>query len=274
MGRMSALRAPDGGLMHMGFAGLTTSSTNALNETSIAVKNSQGETVGLSEPDSPLDPNDGLIATKMLDAQGNTTDLRRNAGSGDIVSSASYDALGRKLTQADLDAGNWSYWYNAAGEVIEETDARGQVVRNFYDALGRVWKRESLRMMPGTGAGACIAQDGLFCDGFEAGVALGLNTQYVDTFAFDSASNGIGLLHVAERLERIGGALSLTSRKTMGFDALARMASQLTQLWTPGLAARFKTGASRSISWRILNRARKTGRAFRRRRRRNLITTR
>jgi len=32
MGRMSALRAPDGGLMQMGFAGLTTSSTNALNQ--------------------------------------------------------------------------------------------------------------------------------------------------------------------------------------------------------------------------------------------------
>ena len=56
----------------------------------------------------------------------------------------------------------------------------------------------------------------------------GLNEQ----LSFDSASNGIGLPHVAERLERIGGALSLTSRKTTGFDALARMASQLTQLWT------------------------------------------
>ena len=236
MGRIIALSAPDGGLMQMGFAGLTTSSTNALNQTSIAIKNTLGETVGLSEPDTLSDPNDGLIATKTLDAQGNTTDLRRNAGSSDIVNSATYDALGRKLTQADLDAGNWRYRYNAAGEVIEQTDARGQVVRNFYDALGRVWKRESLRMMPGTGAGVCGAVDGLFCDGFEAGVAPGLNTQYVDTFTFDSASNGVGLLQVAERLERIDGLLTPTSRKTMTFDALARMTSQLTQLWTPTTA--------------------------------------
>jgi YD repeat-containing protein len=233
MGRTQSVSAPDGGLSTMAYSGLTTASTNALGQTSIAIKNTIGEIIGIGEADDPNDPTDGLIASKTLDAQGNTLALIRNAGPGNIVNSATYDTLGRKLTQTDLDAGYWTYRYNAAGEVIEQTDARGQVTRNFYDALGRVWKRESLMLMPGSGAGACAASDGLFCDGFEAGTPPTLNTQYVDTFTFDSASNGVGFLHVAQREERINGVLALTSRKTSSFDALARATALQTELWTP-----------------------------------------
>jgi hypothetical protein len=43
------------------------------------------------------DPNDGLIARKILDAQGNTLALIRNAGPGNIINSATCDTL----TQAE-----------------------------------------------------------------------------------------------------------------------------------------------------------------------------
>jgi YD repeat-containing protein len=39
---------------------------------------------------------------------------------------------------AYLDLGAWSYVYDAAGRLTEQTDAKGQVTRLAYDGLGRV----------------------------------------------------------------------------------------------------------------------------------------
>jgi YD repeat-containing protein len=52
-----------------------------------------------------------------------------------------YDLRGRKLTLANPDSGTWSYEYNGAGELVRQTDAKLQVTRTFYDALGRAVER-------------------------------------------------------------------------------------------------------------------------------------
>ncbi|MCO7225740.1 FG-GAP-like repeat-containing protein [Pleionea sp. CnH1-48] len=64
-----------------------------------------------------------------------------------LQSQVNYDALGRKTSMLDWDKGGqndkaWHYTYNAQGAVIEQKDAKGQIVSNFYDREGRKVKQE------------------------------------------------------------------------------------------------------------------------------------
>jgi hypothetical protein len=52
-----------------------------------------------------------------------------------------YDGRGRKIAMDDPDMGVWTYEYNALGELIKQTDAKGQVVEMAYDVLGRMIER-------------------------------------------------------------------------------------------------------------------------------------
>lgn len=52
-----------------------------------------------------------------------------------------YDALGRKISMSDPDKGDWQYFYNAAGELIEQRSANSgnsASVKNWYDIRGRL----------------------------------------------------------------------------------------------------------------------------------------
>ncbi|WP_299491924.1 FG-GAP-like repeat-containing protein [uncultured Shewanella sp.] len=54
-----------------------------------------------------------------------------------ILSRISYDNLGRKVSMQDENRGDWSYEYNALGQLTQQTDARGVVTDIYYDNLGR-----------------------------------------------------------------------------------------------------------------------------------------
>jgi len=49
-----------------------------------------------------------------------------------------YDHAGRKLSMSDPDMGNWTYGYDALGNLTHQTDARGQRICLYYDALNRL----------------------------------------------------------------------------------------------------------------------------------------
>lgn len=49
-----------------------------------------------------------------------------------------YDTLGRKRSMEDLDLGNWSYTYDANGNLKTQTDAKSQVITFANDELNRV----------------------------------------------------------------------------------------------------------------------------------------
>ncbi|MCH9691792.1 MAG: hypothetical protein K0U59_06995, partial [Gammaproteobacteria bacterium] len=55
-----------------------------------------------------------------------------------------YDLLGRKIAMSDPDKGDWQYNYNGYGELIQQTDAKGQRVENTYDLLGRLIERRDI----------------------------------------------------------------------------------------------------------------------------------
>ncbi len=53
------------------------------------------------------------------------------------VTTITYDTLGRKTRMDDPDMGVWHYAYDLAGNLVEQTDARGITVSIRYDALNR-----------------------------------------------------------------------------------------------------------------------------------------
>ncbi|MPY24338.1 RHS repeat domain-containing protein [Shewanella sp. YLB-07] len=56
----------------------------------------------------------------------------------------SYDNYGRKLATDNPDKGRWSYDYNDFGELIKQTDAKGQATAMGFDAMGRmVWRKDN-----------------------------------------------------------------------------------------------------------------------------------
>jgi RHS repeat-associated protein len=68
----------------------------------------------------------------MEDAEGNLT-------------TAMYNALGQRIASHDPDQGDWSFDYDALGELLTQTDARGVTTTiNSRDALGRTTQRQQV----------------------------------------------------------------------------------------------------------------------------------
>lgn len=72
-------------------------------------------------------PNDGASGNRLL------------------TTSAGYDKLGRRTSLTDSDKGSWSYVFNPVGELIAQTDAKGQVTTLRYDGLGRLVSRTEVK---------------------------------------------------------------------------------------------------------------------------------
>jgi RHS repeat-associated protein len=65
------------------------------------------------------------LLTQVQDALGNLTTM-------------GYDTLGRKTTMNDPDMGSWAYAYDPNGNLVRQTDAKGQRICFYYDALDRL----------------------------------------------------------------------------------------------------------------------------------------
>jgi YD repeat-containing protein len=80
--------------------------------------------------------------------------LEQVTDSANNVTTMTYDWLGRKMAMQDPDMGAWSYRYDTDDNLIEQTDAKGQRVCFYYDALNRL-KGKNYQ----TNASACPATD-------------------------------------------------------------------------------------------------------------------
>ena len=169
------------------------------------------------------DPNSFAIK-QTFDEVGNLTHVNRqvSASSPVINTIAVYDNLGRKISQIDPDMGTWGYQYNAMGEIVSQTDAKNQTISHQIDALGRVWKTET----PGLGGASSsdIIFQARFEDSDQAPVVGG--GLIVDTFVFDTATNGLGLLDSSQRVEP--GSSNYT--QFVSYDSLSRVSQTTTQI--------------------------------------------
>ena len=61
-----------------------------------------------------------------------------------ISTTLSYDFAGRKIGMNDPDMGVWTYEYDVLGNLLKQTDAKGQVTTLSYDAtVGRLLSRHN-----------------------------------------------------------------------------------------------------------------------------------
>ncbi len=155
----------------------------------------------------------GLVADFDYDIQGNQIAMRRTSDvqRAEVKTTMQYDRSGRKISEFDPDSGGSSTRYNALGEVIRVTDAKGQISENHYDALGRVWKR----IATGAGGGGDLIMKSGFEDGETPSAPSGGNS-YTDVFTFDTANNGLGQLASEQR------SGSTTYFRSFSFDSLGR----------------------------------------------------
>jgi YD repeat-containing protein len=68
----------------------------------------------------------------------NPADLLTEVSYGTATTGLQYDYAGRKLTMDDPDMGDWSYAYDALGNLLRQNDARGQRICLYYDNLNRL----------------------------------------------------------------------------------------------------------------------------------------
>lgn len=74
----------------------------------------------------------------QYDSLDNLTQVENATGN---LTKLTYDSLGRKITMRDPDMGNWSYGFDAAGNLNYQRDGKGQMILFEYDALNRLTKK-------------------------------------------------------------------------------------------------------------------------------------
>lgn len=190
----------------MAYNGLSTTTTNALNQTKTELKNGSGELVTATD-------HLGFSTQYAYNAAGNLTTVTRNAGRGNIVTTMTYDALGRKISMVDPDAGTWYYSYTPAGELERTLDAAGNAQFKRYDFRGRVvWEGRQTAANVGT-------------SNFESS-AISI---------FDSAPNGLGQLHSSAITGLYTGWSATPDRSVnqsqgLAYDDMGRVLTTTTQI--------------------------------------------
>jgi RHS repeat-associated protein len=145
----------------------------------------------------------GSVLTYEYDATGNMTKTVRQTYDGKTVTStASYDALGRKLTVSDPDRGTWNFRYNALGEVVRKWTAAASCEQLLYDGRGRVFSR----------------------DNYASSVCSG-NKDSGTVWTYDTAANGIGALDVVTHEDEIQ-----PYSRTHRYDAIGRDYESVTTM--------------------------------------------
>ncbi len=188
LGRPVTETFPDGSSLSHAYHGLITIDTNALGQTKITEKNSQGKVVAVTDALNST-------ATFAYDPFGN---LVRSVDPVGNVTTNTYDQRGRKIASDNPDMGTWSYSYNVLDQLVSQTDAKGQTTAVSYDLLGRIVERIepdltsnwSYDTAPaGVGKPASASTNGGYSRSYSYD-ALGRPTQ--TQFTVDGASHAIG----------------------------------------------------------------------------------
>ena len=101
--------------------------TNPRNYNTTTKIDSWGRTVKIDAPTGP-----------DVDYTYDEADRLIGISRGNAITSIGYDYAGRKISMADPDMGNWSYVYDAIGNLTRQTDAKGQRICMYYDNLNRL----------------------------------------------------------------------------------------------------------------------------------------
>jgi RHS repeat-associated protein len=107
----------------------TNRAVNGQTETHFETKNAIGKLEIASDTGS------GTV-TYGYDSDGNLTTTQEN--SNQVTVQMDYDTRGRKISSIDPDMGTWHYVFDGFGDLVSQTDAKGQTTTMSYDVLGRM----------------------------------------------------------------------------------------------------------------------------------------
>ena len=119
------------------YLGFATEVTDAKGRTKRVEQNANGQNLRVIQAQGSADET-MLEYTYTVRGNIKTTQI---FGRPDTLVTLGYDVLGRKTRMIDPDMGHWSYTYNAFGELMQQTDAKGQTTTMAYDRLGRLETR-------------------------------------------------------------------------------------------------------------------------------------
>ncbi|MBI2778711.1 MAG: VCBS repeat-containing protein, partial [Gammaproteobacteria bacterium] len=131
LNRVTKETAPDNGVTGYAYNGLATTITNARNYKTTRYTNALGQLIRIQ---------DAKLGNTYYDYD-LFDNLRfiRDPASHDTV--MTYNVRGHKTGMKDPDRGSLAWQTNTFGDIVKQTDAKGQVVTMDYDALGRMTKR-------------------------------------------------------------------------------------------------------------------------------------
>ena len=115
-----------------GFGIGTTRTVNGQTETHSETKNALGKLDSVSDAGGG-----GVVYT--YDSDGNLTTTQENSTA--VAIQVAYDIRGRKSSTVDPDLGSWTYVFDGFGDLVSQTDAKGQQTTMIHDALGRMTSR-------------------------------------------------------------------------------------------------------------------------------------
>ena len=84
-------------------------------------------------------------AVYTYDILGNLTQVDQTDNASHYTSTMTYDRAGRKVRMDDTDMGTWRYWYDLAGNLTTQKDARpsgSTVICSYYDLANRLTGKE------------------------------------------------------------------------------------------------------------------------------------
>lgn len=177
LGRVIKVTLPDTSIGETEYSGYHTKVINALGQTRTETRNGLGQLTKVT--DNLVSSVNGLKGTidYVYDIHGDLEKATTTADGIAISVRMCYDKFGRKFAMHDPDKGGfdigtsykgktnatktcaevassatttkldgwWYYSYNAFGELISQTDAKGQSVRMTYDQLGRMKTRTDIK---------------------------------------------------------------------------------------------------------------------------------
>ncbi|MDX3773546.1 toxin TcdB middle/N-terminal domain-containing protein [Chromatiaceae bacterium AAb-1] len=136
LGRVVSTQLASGGTSSVEYKGLTTVTTDPMGKKTTTTNNYLGQTAQVMDAlnntlNYDYDAYGNLKRVTAVNAQGLSSVRTVNL----------YDTYGRKAAMQDQDKGNWSYNYNAFGELLSQTDAKNQLTDFTYDHAGRMLRR-------------------------------------------------------------------------------------------------------------------------------------
>ncbi len=190
LGRVGVVDPPDATRQTFVYAGRTTTTRNARNDTAIEVVDDFGRVI---RRESGVGSTNPAVSSFTHDGMGRVlTETFGDDASTEIENF--YDLLGRRITTVDPDSGTWKFGFDPIGSLVfRDTPAANQSIYMCHDAMHRIEKR-------------CVRS---IADAYDSTVCSSgcQNTEIESQYTYDETANGsFGIGRLSSVVDESGSA--------------------------------------------------------------------